>query len=145
MKFLSGTYQHATDEKNRIILPARLREVIGNTVFINLGLDKCISIYSEEEYEKKVEEISARNDFEKGIREFKRIFFANTFPGEIDKQGRLPLPKSLLEKCGIKKDVYVIGSFDHIEIWDKEVYEQIESMGEASYETNASLFANKGE
>lgn len=136
--FFIGTYYHSLDEKSRVTLPSKLREKLGSSVYINLGLDKCLAIYTEETFNKLVEEISSKSLFNPQVRSYKRIFFANSYQCDIDKQGRIQLNKEIKEKCSIDKDVVIIGIDDHIEIWDTERFAKMEEDNEANYEENAS-------
>ena len=144
--FFFGTYNHNLDDKSRLTLPSKLREKLGGTVYITLGLDKCLYIYPEETFNKLAEELSKYSDFNQDTRGYKRTFFSNSYPCDVDKQGRIQLTKDSLEKCNIKKDVMIIGVEDHIEIWDKERFYQMEEENEAAYENNAAkIFESKGE
>lgn len=144
--FFIGTYIHNLDDKSRLILPSKLREKLGGTVYSSLGLDKCIAIYPEEVFEKMVVQLNQISSMNPENRSYKRTFFANSNQCDIDKQGRIQLSKESLEKCGIKKDVVIIGVDDHIEIWDKNKFYEIEEANEDSYESNASkIFEGRGE
>ncbi len=136
--FFIGTYYHSLDEKSRVTLPSKLREKLGSSVYVNLGLDKCLAIYPEETFIKLADEISAKSSLNPQIRNYKRVFFANSFQCDIDKQGRIQLTKESKEKCSIDKEVVIIGIDDHIEIWDKEKFAKMEEENETAYEENAS-------
>jgi MraZ protein len=136
-KYFIGTYYHSLDEKSRVIVPSKLRELLGANVYINFALDKCLAVYPVETYERMAEKIIKKSSFDKKIRAFKRIFFASTYQCDIDKQGRIQLTKDSLDKSSITKDVVIVGMEDHIEIWDKTTYEQIELDEMENYEDNA--------
>lgn len=143
--FFFGTYNHNLDDKSRLTLPSKLREKLGGTVYITLGLDKCLYIYPEETFNKLAEELSKYSDFNQDTRGYKRTFFSNSYPCDVDKQGRIQLTKESIEKVFIKKDCVVIGVSDHVEIWDKDMFNKMSSEGEDNYESNASKLLNKGE
>lgn len=144
--FFIGTYIHNIDEKARLIMPSKLRDKLGGTVYVSLGLDKCLAVYPEEIFEEKAKQLSSLNSMNAENRAYKRTFFSNSYQCDIDKQGRIQLTKESLEKVGIKKDVIIIGVEDHIEIWDREKFYQIEEESEASYEENAAkIFESRGE
>ena len=136
--FFIGTYNHSLDEKSRVIMPSKLREQLGARVYINLGLDKCLAVYPVETFENIVAKMSSQNSNDPKVRFFKRTFFASSYLCEIDKQGRIQLTKESLEKCGITKDVVIIGADDKIEIWDRERYKAFELENESAYEENAA-------
>lgn len=136
--FFIGTYNHNLDEKNRVTLPSKLREKLGPTVYITLGLDKCLAIYPEETFVQIATNLSKASSLENDNRGYKRTFFANSYECDVDKQGRIQLSKELCDKCLIKKDVVVIGVDDHVEIWDKEAFKQMSEVNDSNYESNAS-------
>ena len=136
--FFIGTYNHSLDEKNRVILPSKLRDKLGQTVYITLGLDKCLAIYPEETFVEIASRLSKASSLEGDNRGYKRTFFANSYECDSDKQGRVQLSRELCEKCAIKKDVVIIGVDDHVEIWDREQYEIMSNENDGNYETNAS-------
>lgn len=136
--FFIGTYYYNLDDKNRLTMPSKLRDDLGSKVYVNLGLDKCLSVYPVQVFEEMVKRISSQNSLNPQVRAYKRTFFANSFLCEIDKQGRIQLTKEALEKCSITKDVVIIGSEDHVEIWDREKYKVLSEENERLYEENAS-------
>ena len=133
-----GQFAHTLDDKNRLVLPAKFRSQLSSTVYLSLDLDCSLSLYSEEMYKAKAGKISALDDFDKESRALKRVFFANSFEASIDKQGRLMIPPFLLSKAKIAKDVVVIGSFDHIQIFAKDVLDNKLPEEEENYEDLAS-------
>jgi MraZ protein len=136
--FFIGTYNHSLDEKNRITMPSRLRDKLGATVYITLGLDKCLAVYPEETFIQIASNLSKASSLQNDNRGYKRTFFANSYECDIDKQGRVQLSKELCEKCSVKKDVVVIGVDDHVEIWDREQYYAMSEENDQRYEENAS-------
>lgn len=143
--FFIGTYNYNLDDKNRLTMPSKLREQLGAKVYVTLGLDKCLAIYPVETFEKIVSRISSLDSNDPKVRGYKRIFFANSYLCEIDKQGRIQLSKDLLAKCSIVKDVVITGSEDCVEVWDKEKYNALEEVYESSYEDNAATMVKQGE
>lgn len=133
-----GQFSHTIDDKNRLVLPAKFRSQLSSTVYLSLDLDCCLSVYSEEMYRLKAEQIMALNDFAPNSRALKRVFLANSAEAEIDKQGRLMIPSVLLGKAKIVKDVTVIGAFDHIQLYANEVIEKLLPEEESDYENLAS-------
>jgi MraZ protein len=136
--FFIGTYYHNLDEKSRFILPSKLREKLGGTVYVTLGLDKCLTIYPEETYMKLASDLSKASFMQSDNRNYKRTFFGNSYELTLDKQGRVTLDRNLCSKVGISKEIVVVGVEDHVEVWDKDKYESMEEANDASYEDNAS-------
>jgi len=115
-----GEYQHALDAKNRIIVPSKLREELGNNFVITKGLDGCLYAYPMEEWislEEKLKNLPLTN---RDARAFVRFFFSGASEIEIDKQGRGLIPQNLKEYACIEKEIVSIGVLNRVEIWSKE-------------------------
>lgn len=114
-----GEYEHCLDSKNRIIIPSKFRENLGSSFIATKGLDKCLYVYTMEQWhilENKLEKLPLTN---KSARAFVRFFFSGANELNMDKQGRALIPQSLLEYALISKEVVSIGVSNRIEIWSK--------------------------
>ncbi|WP_446899312.1 division/cell wall cluster transcriptional repressor MraZ [Clostridium sp. LBM24168] len=114
-----GEYEHCLDNKNRIIIPSKFRQNLGNDFIITKGLDKCLYAYTKGQWkilEDKLEKLPLTN---KSARAFVRFFFSGANELNMDKQGRVLIPQSLLEYASINKEVVSIGVSNRIEIWSK--------------------------
>jgi len=140
---LLGQHEHSLDEKNRLTLPARLREELGDRIVVTAGLDGCLSAYSAEEWERQVRRVRELDPLSRESRMMQRYFFASAVTGELDKQGRIVLPASLLQQAGIERDVTVAGVYDHLEIWDRTRWREHRSELEGSAEHVAERIANR--
>ena len=140
---LLGQHEHSLDDKNRLTLPARLREQLGDRVVVTAGLDGCLNAYSEAEWERQVLRIRELDPLSRESRMMQRYFFANAVTGDLDKQGRIVLPASLLEQAGIERDVTVAGVYDHLEIWERARWREHRSELEGSAEHVAERIANR--
>src|SRR5665647_674449 len=125
-----GEYQHTLDGKGRLILPAKIRDGLGDTFIATRGLDDCIFIYTLEEwavFEGKLKQLSL---VKPEARAFSRYIFSGAAELEADKQGRVLLPPNLREYAKLEKDVVVIGVSSRVEIWSKENWQSYnERMG----------------
>ena len=117
-----GTYGHSIDAKGRVIVPAKFREVLGDSFVVTLGLDGCLFVYPEEEWEDFVKQLKELPG-SKEARKLQRYFMAGAAPCDVDKQGRVLIPSSLREKVGLDKDVVFVGVMSKIEIGSKERWE----------------------
>jgi MraZ protein len=117
---LIGEYNHAIDSKNRMIIPAKFREELGEKFVITKGLDGCLYIYTVSEWTILEEKLKKLPLTSKDARAFVRFFFSGANEIEIDKQGRALIPQNLLEYSGIKKEIVSIGVSTRVEIWSKE-------------------------
>ncbi|MBX7418130.1 division/cell wall cluster transcriptional repressor MraZ [Clostridium chauvoei] len=119
-----GEYQHALDTKNRMIVPAKLREGLGNKFVITKGLDGCLYAYPENEWkvlEEKLKKLPLTN---RDARALVRFFFSGACEIETDKQGRGLIPQNLKEYAGIEKEIVSIGVLSRVEIWSKEKWQE---------------------
>jgi MraZ protein len=122
-----GEYSHSVDAKGRMIMPAKFREQLGDTFVVTKGVDGCLYVYSQEEWERIEAKFREVNLTTKDARKFMRFFFAGAATCEVDKQGRILIPGVLREFAGLDKDVVLVGVLTKIEIWDKERYEEASS------------------
>ena len=119
-----GEYQHALDTKNRIIVPAKLREELGNKFVITKGLDGCLYVYPLDEWKILEEKLKTLPLTNKDARAFVRFFFSGACEIELDKQYRGVIPQNLKEYAGIEKDIVSIGVLSRVEIWSKEKWDE---------------------
>lgn len=114
----SGEYRHNMDPKGRVTVPSKFREDLGEKFYVCKGLDGCLFVLSQKQWDKLVEKVSAMPLAQgKGIQ---RYFFSGAAEVEPDKQGRVLIPPNLREHAGLQKDVTLIGAANRAEIWDTE-------------------------
>ena len=119
---LTGKFYHSLDAKNRIIIPSKLKEQLGETVTILRGSDKCLTIYSAEEWEKYAEKISELPKTE--LRAITRYIYSNSMEVQPDSQGRVMLTPEMLAFAGIKKNVITVGCGKYAELWAEEIWNE---------------------
>ena len=119
---LIGQYQHDIDVKNRVIVPAKFREDLGERFYVTKGLDGCLFVLSEEGWNKLQDKIVAMPMSK--ARQLQRFFFSGAAEVEPDKQGRILIPQPLRDYASIEKDVTFIGTGDRAEIWSTERWTQ---------------------
>ncbi len=124
-KCLTGEYEHRLDNKGRLIVPSKLREELGCTFMITKGLDSCLYIYPNEEWQLFAEKLRELPMTNKNARQFKRFFNSGATKCEVDGQGRILLPQTLRDFAKIEKDVVIIGNGEKAEIWNKEQWDAI--------------------
>ncbi|CUO59632.1 MULTISPECIES: division/cell wall cluster transcriptional repressor MraZ [Clostridium] len=118
-----GEYQHSLDSKNRIVVPSKLREGLGEKFIISKGLDGCLYAYPIDEWQKFEEKLKNLPLTNRDARAFVRFFVAGATEVETDKQGRGLIPANLREYAGIEKEIVTIGALNKVEIWSKEKWE----------------------
>ena len=119
---LTGKYCHSLDAKNRIIIPSKLKDQLGETVTILRGSDKCLTLYSAEEWEKYAQKISEMPKTE--VRALTRYIYSNSMEVQPDSQGRVMLTQEMLQFAGITKNVITVGCGKYAELWAEEVWNE---------------------
>lgn len=131
---LMGIYENSIDAKNRIAVPAKFREELGDKCVLTRSLDNCLILYPMKTWEEQQLKLNALPRSDKNARAFLRYIYANATEVEIDKQGRMVLSARYRELAHIEKDLVTIGMLDRIEVWAKEVYDADETGGQLSSE-----------
>ncbi len=119
---LYGRYQHSVDAKGRLFVPAKLRDKLGSSFIAAVVLDRCICLYSTDEWDALLDGIASL-PMTQG-RALLRQLTSNAEDVAPDAQGRILLPKHLLEYAGLEKEALVIGAGKRAEIWKPAVYEE---------------------
>lgn len=118
-----GEYHHNIDEKGRIVIPGKFREHISELV-ITRGLEKCLYLYTKEEWDKVVKKLNTLPFTKKDARTFIRSFFAGATLCEFDRTGRINITSPLVSYADLTKECVIIGVNDRIEIWDEKLYNE---------------------
>jgi MraZ protein len=131
MASFKGTYNHALDPKNRFNIPAKMRAAFiredKDTVVLTRGFDQCIYIYSLSEWKKLEEKMRTLSIMDTDTRKLIRLISGNAHECELDKQGRVIIPPTLLSFAHVERDIIVIGMLNWIEVWNPNVYETVHS------------------
>ena len=139
---LLGEHDHSLDDKNRLTLPARFRASLGDGVVVTRGMDGCLYAYAADDWQRLAERIRGLDPLSRESRMMRRHFFAGAVSADLDRQGRMVLPASLLEAAGIEREVTVAGVYDHLEIWDRAKWRVHLHEVEGSAEDVAQRLAN---
>lgn len=121
-----GEYNHTIDAKGRVIIPAKLRDGLGENFVITKGLDGCLFAYEQSEWTKFEEKLTTLPLTSQEARRFVRFFLAGAAVAEIDKQGRVLIPGNLRDHAKLLKDVVFLGVAGRVEIWSKESWEAVD-------------------
>lgn len=119
-----GKYRHNVEPKGRLFVPAKLREELGESFYVTLGLEHCLSVYTEEGWQAIVDKYNA---LPMSQARKMRFLFANAAKCEPDKQGRFLIPTELRDYAGLKDEVMFVGLAGHAEIWDSATYDALEA------------------
>ncbi len=120
-----GEYEHQVDAKNRIRIPARLKAELGNEYVFMRGTTKCISVYSKQAFDEQFASIKNVSVFDKQALESLTEVLSLVFPANEDGQGRVVLPDKLKKYAEITKDITFVGMLNHIDIYAKDVREDM--------------------
>lgn len=134
---LLGTFKHNLDTKNRLMLPSKFRSQLSDNLYILKGYDGAVSVYQEAELVKMLQELNALPFNQKDSRDVARLTMASIVELQVDKLGRIQLPKDTIENYNISKEVVVLGLVDHFEIWNKSTWETYAEEGNRNFETIA--------
>ena len=121
---MRGRYSHNIDAKGRVFVPAKMREVLGDTFIVAKVMEPCICLYTVEGWNamlEKLEELPMTKS-----RGLLRYLSSNAVDVQVDSQGRVLLPKHLLEYAGLAKEALIIGAgANRAEIWNPEKYDEV--------------------
>ena len=135
---LMGEYHHNIDDKGRLIIPSKFRYELGEKFIITRGLDKCLFIYPQSEWEKIVKHLKSLPFTSKDARNFTRFFLSGAAECEFDKQGRINITSPLVSYAGLTSKCVIIGANDRLEIWDEDLWNNF-------FEENADNFSEIAE
>ena len=121
---LMGEYMHSIDAKGRIIMPVDFRAELSKKFFITKGLDGCLFIYPQEEWEAFCEKLKSLPMAKSEARALERFFFSGARLLELDRQCRFLVPGGLRQYAGLKKDVVLAGLMTRVELWDEDAWKK---------------------
>ena len=121
-----GEYNHTLDAKNRVFIPSKFREQLGETFYITRKMDKeCLAIYPESEMELITQKLSQFPDSEVG--DLKTFLYSQTIYASPDSNGRVVLPPQILSYAQIEKNVVIVGVGNHAQIWAEHLWNEQDS------------------
>lgn len=120
---MTGTYEHNIDAKGRLFIPAKLRDELGSTFYLAMGIDQCLAIYPQETWARFTEKFAS---LPMSQSKAMRPLFANASKCEIDAQGRIVIPQKLRKYANLEKEAVIIGVNDRAEIWSASAWQEQE-------------------
>lgn len=117
-----GMSEHTVDDKGRIFIPSKMRDILGSRFTLSKSFDKCIEIHSDLGWECKIMDIARKKGT--SVANLQRFMGVYSEDVTIDKQGRIVIPAKFREYAGIGKEIVIIGAITHAEIWDKDEWER---------------------
>ncbi|MFS0733282.1 division/cell wall cluster transcriptional repressor MraZ [Microbacterium sp. 1P10UB] len=130
---LLGTHTPRLDDKGRVILPSKFRDDLGSGVVITRGQERCLYVFSTEEFERVHERIREAPLSNKQARDFLRMFLSGASAEKPDSQNRITVPPHLRTYAGLDRDLVVTGVGAHAEIWNSDAWAAYAESNEDSY------------
>ena len=113
-----GQFQHNLDDKGRLMIPARYRELLAAGAFVTQGFDKCLMVMTDVYFKQVYDRITGMNPTDPTARMVRRLILSNAYPVEVDKVGRVLVPQNLRQFLGIESgELTVAGQGDYFEVW----------------------------
>ncbi len=112
-----GHYQHNLDDKGRLMIPARFRELLEGGAYITQGFDKCLMVMTEAYFIQVYERIESMNLADPIARRLRRLIISNAYAIEVDKVGRILIPQNLRAFLQLDGEAIVAGQGDYFEVW----------------------------
>lgn len=137
---LTGEYRHSVDNKNRLFIPAKHREELGEELIVSRAIrGQMLKVFSIEGWNEYIAPIRKQ---ERRIAEpALRYLHRNAIKLIPDSQGRILLPQALLDFAQIEKNAVVVGNCDCVEIWSEVLYqEEIEAEDRDGLRAQLELF-----
>lgn len=128
--FFIGEYQHTIDQKKRLAVPAKFRQILGKKAVITRGLDNCLFLYPLKEWQKLAKKLSKLPFSQSDVRGFVRVMLAGAMEVKIDSLGRILIPDYLKKYASLKKKVVFAGLYNRAEIWDEQKWRQYQQKTE---------------
>lgn len=139
-----GEYSHNLDEKGRLAVPKKFRPDLSKGAVVTKGLDNCLFLYTQEEWEKLARKLADLPFAQSNTRAFARLMLAGAMDVSIDKQGRIVLPEYLRTFAGLSKNVVVAGLYNRLELWDEGKWEEYKGRTEKESNEIAEQMADLG-
>ena len=141
-----GEFQHSIDEKGRLAIPAKFRARISGGAIITRGLDRCLFIFTNKDWENFAQTLinSPSPVARANSRDFSRLFFSGASDVKLDSQGRILVPDYLKKYAGLDKSAKIIGVYNRMEVWDDRTWDKYCERTEGSSDEIAEKMADLG-
>lgn len=135
-----GQFQHNLDDKGRLMIPARYRELLAAGAFITQGFDNCLMVMTEVYFKQVYDRINSMNLTDPTTRLLRRLILSSAYPIEIDRVGRILVPQNLRQAIGLDSEAIVAGQGEYFEVWTPAAWnDQLAQLQDV--ETNNQRFA----
>lgn len=143
---LTGTFVRALDEKLRFAIPKPLRDALNKddhhaenqaktpVLYLAPGTDGSLALYTESALNTMAAQLNQGSPTSQGVRAFSRLFYAQAQPVEMDRQGRIRVPTELAQLAGLSREIVLLGVRDHLEVWDRQRWDDYLSQKQPQYD-----------
>lgn len=118
-----GQYRHSLDNKGRLTIPARFRELLEGGAFVTRGFDRNLLILTTADFDRLTHRVNQMSMTDPDARDLRRRLFSNATQVDFDRLGRILIPTFLREAAHIDGEAFVVGAGNYFEIWALEVWE----------------------
>ncbi len=136
----NGRFDHAIDNKGRVSIPARFREVLQEKGLDRLYItnfivdnERCLQLYLPADWERLVGRIKEKASFNRNAQLFQIFYIGGAHEVEVDRQGRILIPNKLREFAHLEKEVAFSAMTDHFQLWDKGTLDRVRDEAENSF------------
>jgi MraZ protein len=133
-----GSFTYKLDDKDRLSIPSDYRDQMSdaarNTIVVTVGMGKCLSAYPLDGWLEVIRNLNEMNLPPEKLLKFSRKLLSKSVNCTLDGQGRIRIPKNLMEDVGLKKEVKVVGMLDRLELWNPDLHEEYEDTSDAEFQ-----------
>lgn len=129
-----GEYRHQLDGKGRLAIPAKFRGNLKKGAVVTKGLDGCLFLYMPDEWSKLVAKLTQMPISQGNARAFARLMLAGAMAVDVDSQGRINLPKYLIQYAGLRGISIIAGLMNRLEVWNEKKWEEYKKKTEKESE-----------
>jgi MraZ protein len=135
-----GQFEHTIDEKGRLIIPARYRELLASSAYITRGFDRNLIVLTGPHFQRIYQNVNSMSLTDSAARDLRRLIFSNAVAVEFDKAGRILIPQFLRDAAGLTGATLLIGMGEYFEVWSAENWQKQDLLLQDD-ETNAQRFS----
>lgn len=139
-----GEFDHTIDDKGRVAIPARFREVLGERFVVTKGFDTCLQAFPMPYWQELREKIDRLPISSPDARNLRRLMFSPAQDVDIDRQGRCLIPQTLRQYAGLVEDVVITGMGNYFELWSGERWRATQEFVSENAAEIAGKFADLG-
>ena len=131
------------DNKKRVAIPSKFRNSLGKKAIVTRGFEKSLAVYSLPVWKTEMERIEKLSIYKADKRAVSRAMLTGAEEVNLDKLGRILIPDHLKDYAVLKRNVFIVGVYNRIEIWDKDKWEKYDQEAKKEFDNNAERLEEK--